>query len=1074
MGFVDGSIQPPPQFSTADSSTVTPEYIQWYALDQTIQSWIVATLSNAVIGQTIGLTSASAMWHKLQRVYASTSEGRLNHLRFTLQTLRKGPSLNVAARGHCGGGRVGRGRHSRGRGQNSGRGFERNQQDQSDSSNRPLCQICNKRGHTAIQCHNRFNLSYQPSAPPEAHSAQLDNSSDSVWYIDYGASHHISSDASLLTDSGSYNGPDQVMLSNRSGLPISAIGTLNLTPSLPLQGVLSVPSSLKNLLSVSKLTSDHNCQVILDSNGFRGRSRNDLYVIDHNASPSCLLSSVSDFSFWHRRLGHPGASVMCHVFRNHNIVVSDSTNNTCHACRIIKSTTLPFTSSQTRAPSKLHTILADIWGPCPITSINGYRYYISFIRVENQFLAKIKVFQSDGGTEFMSKKFQALPSTSGIHHNVSCPYTPQQNSLVERKHRHIVKMGMTLLAQASMPKSHWDSAFATSVYIINRLPTPILHSKCSFDVLDGKQPDYSLLRVFGCLCYPHLRSYSAHKLEDRSTACIFLGYHPNYKGYKCLDVTRNKLYVSRNAVFDETIFPYSQPALLLTPKPSSSSTAPLIPLLPLPPIVPSPVSSTVPIAAIPNVTHTGRWAIGRKWIFRVKTNPDGSIDRYKARLVAKGFNQREGQDYFETFSPVVKPVTIRTVLTLAVGRNWSIRQLDVNNAFLNSNLDEETHPDTFCRLHKSLYELKQSPRAWYQRLTSYLIDLGFALSKVDSSLLVRYTSTATIFVLIYINDIIIIGSSAKDIACLVANLQREFSIKDLGALYYFLGIEVTSLQSGLHLAQTKLTTHILSRLGLSEVKPLYTPIVTGSKLSKYEGTPLYDPSLYRGTVGALQFLILTRPDIQYAINQACQFQQNPTNIHWSTVKRILRFLKGTLRYGLVIHPSSNLGVDIYSDADWDGCPVDRRSITGFCIFLCGSLISWSSKKQPMVARSSAEAEYRALTIAAAEATWVLQLFKELKVFVSNPPIIWCDNLSATYIAANPVFHGRVKHVELDYHFIRERVTSGLLQVKYISTHDQVADVFTKGLSKSQFVKFLSKLHVFSKPLSLSGNVRHHV
>ncbi|KAG9441454.1 hypothetical protein H6P81_017308 [Aristolochia fimbriata] len=421
-----------------------------------------------------------------------------------------------------------------------------------------------------------------------------------------------------------------------------------------------------------------------------------------------------------------------------------------------------------------------------------------------------------------------------------------------------MEMGMTLLAQASMPKSHWDSAFATSVYIINRLPTPILHSKSSFDVLVGKPPDYSLLRVFGCLCYPHLRPYSAHKLEDRSTSCVFLGYHPKYKGYRCLDVARNKVYVSRNVVFDETVFPYSQPTLLPTPKLSSSSTATLIPLLPLPPIVPFPVPSTVPTTAIPNVTHTvsthtnpktdnfssvpeirprarpgaphathpmttqsmtnslppctfltskhtlpthnstfvltcysqavksaewrtamneefnalltnctwslvslpqGRRAIGCKWVFRVKTKPDGSID-----------------------SPIVKPVTIRTVLTLALSRNWSIRQLDVNNVFLNGNLNGEvymvqpprfqdkTHPNAVCRLHKSIYGLKQSPIAWY-RLTSYLIDLGFALSKADSSLLVRYTSTATIFVLIYVDDIIITDSSAKDIACLVANLQ---------------------------------------------------------------------------------------------------------------------------------------------------------------------------------------------------------------------------------------------------------------------------------------------------------------
>ncbi|KAG9441455.1 hypothetical protein H6P81_017309 [Aristolochia fimbriata] len=388
MGFVDGSIQPPPQFSTTDSSTVTPENIQCSIEPSSVHSTDPAEMP--LDDQTVTHYVVNGLDPDFEP-FAQMVTGQVDPVHLQKLDSSSRPSLNVAARGHHGGGRAGRGRHSRGRGQNNGCGFKRNQQDRSDSSNRPLCQICNKIGHTAIQCHNRFNLSYQSPAPLEAHSAELDNSSDSAWYIDSGESYHISSDASLLIGNGPYNGPDQVMLGNGSGLPISAIGTLNLTPSLPLQGVLSIPSSLKNLLFVSKLTYDDNCQVILDSNGFRvqeantgklllkGQSRNDLYVIDHNASPSCLLSSVSDFSFWHHRLGHPGASVMHHVLRNLNIVVSDSTNNTCHACRIIKSTTLPFSSSQMRTLSKLHTISTDIWGPCPIIFVNGYRYYIFFV-----------------------------------------------------------------------------------------------------------------------------------------------------------------------------------------------------------------------------------------------------------------------------------------------------------------------------------------------------------------------------------------------------------------------------------------------------------------------------------------------------------------------------------------------------------------------------------------------------------------------------------------------------------------------------------------------------------------------
>ncbi|KAG9442665.1 hypothetical protein H6P81_018519 [Aristolochia fimbriata] len=972
--------------------------------------------------------------------------------------------------------------------------------------NRPLCQICTKRGHSALQCHNRFNLSYQPSPTPQAHSVQIDNPSDAAWYIDSGASHHIASDPSLLTDNGSYTGPDQVMLGNGSGLPISAIGTCHLTHSLPLRGVLCVPSSLNSPLSVSKLTSDNNCVVTFDSNGFRvqeatsgklllkGRNKDGLYVVDHNASPSCLLSSISDFSFWHCRLGHPGAAVMRNVFRSLNIAISNSHNNTtCHACRISKSMSLPFSNSSTRAPSPLHIVSADIWA------------------------------------NFLATSFKT-----------TCP---EQNGLVERKHRHIVEMGLALLAQASMPKSHWDSAFATATFIINRLPTPVLQSKSPFEVLFHSSPDYSMFRVFGCLCYPHLRPYASHKLEDRSTTCVFLGYHSNYKvamwssTKQCFLTLNLPCFPHRNSLFLRTHHQSSYspipPTVTQTvpstitqlvpstvtqtvPTPSSLAPAPCIPVSPSsmlptsetpPPLDPLPVNPkprprsrpTALLATHPMTTRSmtnslkprtfltsrhplsasllppeptcysqaGRRAIRCKWVFRVKTKADGSIDKYKARLVAKVFNQKEGQDYFETFSPVVKPVTIRTVLTIAVGRRWHICQLDVNNAFLNGTLakkvymtqppgfQDKSRPNAVCKLHKSLYGLKQSPRAWYHRLTLFLLELGFILSKADSSLLIRSIAHSVTFILVYVDDIIVTCSSPLDIHELVQQLQRKFSVKDLGPLLYFLGIEVTRISNGLHIAQTKYTRDLLTRLDLTEVKPLSTPVVAGSKLSKYEGTPLVDPTTYKATVGALQYLTRTRPDIQYVVNQACQFQQAPTDVHWSAVKRILRYLKGTLTHDIIIQPSSELGVDVYIDADWGSCPNDRRSITGFCAFLGGSLIFWASKKQPTVARSSAEAEYRALAIAAAELTWILQLFKELGVFISQPLILWCDNLSTTYIAANPVFHGRVKHVELDYHFIRERVTSGLLQIRLISTQDQIADVFTKGLSRSQFCKLLS-------------------
>jgi hypothetical protein len=367
----------------------------------------------------------------------------------------------------------------------------------------------------------------------------------------------------------------------------------------------------------------------------------------------------------------------------------------------------------------------------------------------------------------------------------------------------------------------------------------------------------------------------------------------------------------------------------------------------------------------------------------------------------------------------------------------------------------------YAKLDKAIYGLKQAPRAWYSKLSDKLQQLGFCPSKADTSLFIFNKGIVSIFLLVYVDDIIVVSSSSEAVSALLKDLKSDFALKDLGTLHYFLGIEVNKVRDGIHLSQSKYASDILKRVGMTQCKPMATPLSVAEKLNIKEGEPLgpEDATRYRSVVGALQYLTLTRPDISFAINRVYQFLHCPTIAHWSAVKRILRYVKLTCDIGMSINKCRSMLVSAFSDADWAGDIDDRRSTGGFAIFVGSNLVSWSARKQATVSRSSTEAEYKALANATTEVIWVQSLLKELKV--PTPPIarLWCDNLGATYLTANPVFHARTKHIEIDFHFVRERVARKLLQVRLISTHDQVADGFTKALTRD-------KLHNFRRNLNL--------
>ncbi|KAL2248611.1 UNVERIFIED_CONTAM: Retrovirus-related Pol polyprotein from transposon RE1 [Sesamum indicum] len=440
--------------------------------------------------------------------------------------------------------------------------------------------------------------------------------------------------------------------------------------------------------------------------------------------------------------------------------------------------------------------------------------------------------------------------------------------------------------------------------------------------------------------------------------------------------------------------------------------------------------------------------IGCKWIFKLKLKPDGTIERYKARLVAKGYNQLEGIDYFDSFSPVAKAVTVRIFIALAAKFNWHLHQLDINNAFLHGTIDEEIYMEApegsnipkgyVCKLKRSLYGLKQASRQWNQEFTSKLESYGFIQCKHDYCLFTKLTSTGFYCLLVYVDDVLLAGPSEHTLSEIKLYLDRLFTIKDLGEARFFLGLEIARSKQGITITQAKYIKDIVDDAKLASAKATTTPFPAGFKLTAYEDELLTNPEQYRRLLGRLLYLGFSRPDICYATQQLSQFMQRPCKGHWDAALNIVRYLKGTMHTGLFFAADSNFDLVSFCDADWAACKDSRRSLTGYCIFLGDSLISWKTKKQTTVARSSAEAEYRSMGSTTCELIWIHNLLKEFQLESPTPIPFFCDNQAALYIVANPVFHERTKHLEIDCHLVRDKYKQGFLLPKHIPSKNQTS------------------------------------
>jgi hypothetical protein len=473
----------------------------------------------------------------------------------------------------------------------------------------------------------------------------------------------------------------------------------------------------------------------------------------------------------------------------------------------------------------------------------------------------------------------------------------------------------------------------------------------------------------------------------------------------------------------------------------------------------------------------GRRAIKGRWVYSLK---DGG--RFKARWVAKGFEQQYGIDYEQTYASVVR--AFRTIFALAALHGWDIQQMDAVTAFLNSSLPT-THQQVYveqphgyevgilvCLLLKALYGLKQSPRAWYETVERFLFKNGYQACTADGSIFVNKEKRTIIA--LFVDDILITGLDETEIERAKDHFKAEYKMKDMGNISKYLGLDVTQSQNKtrIQVSQATYILEILDAYGFKDCKPVGTPMEPGIVLQKSDTE--VDMKLqqeYQRAIGSLMYtMVQTRPDIAYAVSTLAQYSSNPNHTHWTAVKRIFRYLKGTLSLGIEYSRDARRGNELvgYSDADYAGDRDNRRSTSGFVFMLAGGPITWASRKQLSVALSTCEAEYMAMSKASTEAMWLRKLLHEVdfstpstppqtNLGIKIKPMLYADNQGAIALTENPVFHNKTKHVENRYHYIRERVAEGSIAVKYISTDNMIADGLTKPLSRIKFQRFVQQV-----------------
>ena len=476
----------------------------------------------------------------------------------------------------------------------------------------------------------------------------------------------------------------------------------------------------------------------------------------------------------------------------------------------------------------------------------------------------------------------------------------------------------------------------------------------------------------------------------------------------------------------------------------------------------------------------GKMVVASKWVYKIKHNADGSIERFKARLVAKGFSQRPGIDYFETFASTMRHATIRVILALAAIEDLHLRSVDISHAFINSEIDTEVYmaqpvgfvqhgSEYVCKLSKSIYGLKQSPRLWSEKLGAAMKELGFTKAYSDPSLYIYDKDNIKVIVPVFVDDITLASASNEALDKFVVELATHFKLRDLGPTSLLLGVEIkrNRAKRTIYLSQHQYILQKLDEFSMTDCKPVGTPMDPSLKLSNEQCPKTAEDKAemknipYINAVGSLLYLaLLTRPDIAYTASVLARFNSNPGMIHWKAVKHLFRYLKGTVDLKLAYGPDPSIGNDrfiTYCDADHGGNKDNGKSTTGYMVKLGSGVVCWSSKLQPVVTLSTTEAEYVAGVAAGKEICWMQNLLGELGYHAPAPSKLYTDNQSALSVAKNPEHHGRMKHLDLSFYWLRDKVQNNTLIPLYLQTEDMPADLLTKALPRPQVVKLRSMM-----------------
>ncbi|GJT30402.1 ribonuclease H-like domain, reverse transcriptase, RNA-dependent DNA polymerase [Tanacetum coccineum] len=743
------------------------------------------------------------------------------------------------------------------------------------------------------------------------------------------------------------------------------------------------------------------------------------------------------------------------------------------------------------------------------------------------------MLRTDRGGEFTSNEFTQYCKENGIARQLTAPYSPQQNGVVERRNRTIMSTTRCMMKATNMPQNFWAEAVRHAIYILNSVPTKALEDITPYEAIKRRKPNLENLRVFGCMAYAKVPSQRLTKLDDRSSRMVYLGNEQGSKAYRLFDPTTQKICVSRDVKFKEnetwdwkeymsehindepewTDFKIEN--LEVTSEHHDQGTQPSEEDNEFPnkdddgyasPTTGSPSrfrtlndlyentkelllakdepknykeasndqrwikamkveldsinrNNTWKLTTLPK----GRKAIGLKWVFKTKKDANGNIIKHKARLVSKGYTQEHGIDFEEVSAPVARMETVRLLLTIAANNKWEVHHLDVKSAFLHGDLKEEvyvTQPEGFIkredngkvyRLIKALYGLRQAPRAWNIKLDNTLKSLDFKKCALEQAIYTKTSRDLTLLIGVYVDDLIITGTPKKEIDKVKAQMEENFEMSDLGLLAYYLGIEVTQTSGDISIKQTAYANKILKEAGMIDCNETLIPMDPGTKLTKITEGTMVNSTEYRSLIGCLRYLLHTRPDLSYSVGLLSRFMQEPREQHMKAIRQVLRYVKGTKDYGITYKHNGGDKIHGFSDSSYGVNTQEGKGTTGIIFYYGESPISWSTQKQATVALSSCESEFIAATTAATQALWLKRLLSKLTHSKEEKVTIMVDNKSAIALMKNPVFHGRSKHIDTKYHFIRECVEREDIQVEFVSGEYQKADILTKALPKIKFL-----------------------